>query len=112
MQARRAKPLTPIRRSIAATKSCSSLSLNQKKYSETSQLLNALKKQFPKTVPNVANDPEYSGFAKSCAREAVDQATKARHVNEGLTGKPAEIAPIGAGLYNRLIGTEGRLPRR
>ena len=61
----RAKPLTPIRRSIAATKSCSSLSLNQKKYSETSQLLNALKKQFPKTVPNVANDPEYSGFAKS-----------------------------------------------
>jgi hypothetical protein len=41
------------------------LSLNQRKYSETSQLLNALKKQFPKMAPNVENDPQYSGFARS-----------------------------------------------
>ena len=44
-----------------------SLSLNQKKYSETSQLLNALRKQLPDMVPNVESDPEYSEFAKSTA---------------------------------------------
>jgi hypothetical protein len=43
------------------------ISLNQKKYSETSQLLTAFKMQCPAMAPNVENDPEYSEFAKSSA---------------------------------------------
>jgi hypothetical protein len=43
------------------------LSLSQKKYNETSQLLTAFCKQFPSATPNVETDPEYAGFAKSTA---------------------------------------------
>jgi hypothetical protein len=42
-----------------------SLSLGQKKYSETTQLLNTVAKQCPEMAPNVETDPEYSEFAKS-----------------------------------------------
>jgi hypothetical protein len=41
------------------------ISLSQKKYPETSQLLTALKKQFPKLMPIVESDPEYAAYVKS-----------------------------------------------
>ncbi len=44
-----------------------SISLSQKKYTETSQLLNAFKKQCPAMAPNVEGDAEYAEFAKSPA---------------------------------------------
>jgi tetratricopeptide (TPR) repeat protein len=47
-----------------------SISLEEKKFSETSRLLTLLQKQFPDQMPAVASDPAYAEYVKSTAYRA------------------------------------------
>lgn len=42
-----------------------SISLDEKKFTETSRLLMIVQKTFPKYAPKVADDPAYAGYVKS-----------------------------------------------